>query len=1499
MSYVGMSQHIDFDNLPDPNERFELLEVIGEGTYGEVFKAKDHESERHVAIKILENISENLEEIEEEYLVLKDLSLHPNIPMFFGIYLKRGNKQEEDQAWLAMELCPFGSVTDLAQSLIRRGQKLTEVQIAYILKETIDAMVYLHKNHCMHRDIKGHNILITENGSIKVVDFGVSSHLSSTWARRNTSVGTPYWMAPEVIACEQQLDYSYDIRSDVWSLGITAIELADGEPPLSEVHPMRALFQIPRNPPPTVERPIDWTFGFNDFVSECLVKDFEARPSAKDIQQHPFMSIVPHNPEEVRRGIVMLLEDLKKKQHLVKKAPETTKKGGALKPDRKTKRTPLWLDDLASLENLTEQVFVLMTQIVERYNIYDVTCSCRTMPMSDDKIKMGLYSGKKCPVISEITREISPPACLVLPEFTYPEIIHTDTTNCIIIASQGSMGGQNAIAGPKGQPKVVGQAPNRNLEDKILQINYIMEAFGNAKTGINDNSSRFGKYLELTFTKLGKVTGAKVSVYLLEQSRVVFQGEGEESFHIFYYLHDWLEAEDKLQIYCLDKSKRDKHRYLRGANWSKERSQSNVEHFKNVEGGFKHLGFKDEELDSIYRILSAIINLGDLDFYETTDKDNQEQAAVKNVEVIKLVSELLGVDANDLTESLTSNSVVTKGEIITRNNTVLEATETRDAMAKAMYGRLFDWIVNNINRLLSFARMVYGSHLSAGLLDIFGFENFKDNSFEQLCINIANEQIQYFFNQHIFTWEQQEYMAEGIEVSIIKFADNRPVLDLFLAKPMGLLALLDEESRFPKANDQTLVSKFHDNIKSKYYNKPKGDGLNFTIQHFAGAVTYTGQHFLDKNKNFLPTEVIHLLRQSSHDVIRFLFQCPLTKTGNLYYATPRTSPGATLRKNKGDSDKGSIKGTYDSKGLASQTKAQQTVATYFRYSLMDLLQKMVNGTPHFIRCVKPNENKRANNFDRDKVKIQLKYAGVMETVRIRQHGFSHRIPFAEFLRRYCFLAFNFDERVTASKENCRLLLIRLKMDGWALGKTKVFLKYYHVEYLAKVYEKQIRRVIQVQSCVRRWLAKIKVDKEKWKIAQSILVLQKYARGWKARKQYKKTIEKNVANKAVKAPPPKKAAAPKPAAPKPAAPKPAAAKKKEEPNPVKKAKDMNQEEAAIVIQSYYRGMHARQEYGPELEARLNRLVETHCDNADEAAKALQAEGLSEEEAAGVIQKYWGKHQQMKLMKKKNAEKQSNKPKDNKCKSGTNSKRMTALIMFSQTLHMGNQEVHKYLRKQKPGIRLEEVTKPPSSYTRPEGFDKVPQMLEEQRKRGPAPPAQSRPNIKVTSADIRVSSYYDALQDELRGDSPELKPDTPWDAPMSQKAVPTRPMKSQAPQPVKVDLRQEKTSKIQQGLRSQNMITKDLISKSETTNMQAAGDLRKMLRNPKGDAPKPPRPHSPTGRRSPFGPGGGNDPGPFDFKKMLRKTNYAPTDTIRKRREGHLRDNINGYDAQYQF
>ncbi|KAG7210389.1 hypothetical protein KM043_011922 [Ampulex compressa] len=1319
MAYHGLSQHVNFDSIPDPEDRFSLEELIGEGTYGEVYSARNKESGERVAIKILENVADNIEEIEEEYLVLRDLSPHPNIPLFHGLFLKRARSaREEDQLWFVMELCTGGCVTDLVQGLKTRGSRLTDEQIAYILRETVEALIYLHGNRRMHRDVKGDNILLTEDARVKLVDFGVSSHLATTLARKNSSVGTPYWMAPEVIACEQQLNSSYDSRCDVWSVGITAIELAEGNPPLSELHPMRALFQIPRNPPPALKNPDIHTADLQDFIAECLVKDLEHRPFVSELKEHPLLTNVESVVEKVREELRALI-CRQRTEGRVFRLPEVTTRHGKLKTDRKARPEKMYMDDLAALDMLSEDAIV--DQLQHRYEQGQIYTYIGDILVAVNPFtNLGLYTGLEQKRYKGQARSDNPPHIFAVADAAYQALLHQRQNQAIVISGESGAGKTESANLLLKQLVYLSKAPNRNLEERILQINPIMEAFGNATTGINANSSRFGKYLDLTMTRGGKVTGARIAVYLLEQSRVVAQAEGERNFHIFYYMYDGLEADDRLSEFLLDSDLRRHHRYLTDHS---QTSQTHIDKFQQLKVGFKVLGFQDTDVDTVYRVLSAILHLGDIEFGEVASEDNTDnKSRVMDTAPLSRVSTLLGVEENDLLEALTSNSVMTRGETITRNNTVAEACAARDAMAKGLYGRLFDWMVNQINCLLCFSRSPNYEPLAIGLLDIFGFENFPRNSFEQLCINIANEQIQYYFNQHIFTWEQQEYMAEGIPVDLVEFSDNRPVLDMLLSKPMGLLALLDEESRFPRATNKSLIDKFHNNIKSKFYVRPKSDAICFAVHHFAGRVVYQAEGFLEKNRNFLPPEVIQLVRQSQFDMVRFLFQCPITKTGNLYSAIHENDSKKLSQSNQNTKER------YSSRGLASQSRAQQTVATYFRYSLMDLLQKMVSGSPQFVRCIKPNDSRSPRFFDKDKVVKQLRYTGVLETIRIRQNGFSHRIPFSDFLKRYCFLAFGYDERVAATRDNCRLLLVRLRMDGWALGKSKVFLKYYHVEFLSKMYEEQLKKIIMVQSCVRRWLARIRYKKQKWQFAISVVTLQRHIRGWLQRKHYLEELKKKrIAEEAV-----------------------VLQRSQSEQRAMLRGmsqcstesndldKNSRADDAAVIIQSHFRGYTIRKRFGSELEDRFKRILNDY-DNKQEAHKALLREGLKNDDAALIVQRWYKTEEKV---RKKPPTRDSIHPK----------LRQADLIQFSQNVHMKNQEVHKYLRRNKPGIRVNDIEEPPPDYTRPEGFSMVPSIM------------QYRSGLQPEGEE--TVKYYRDLKEEMSSGSDFEDDEVGWDLPLIQ-------------------------------------------------------------------------------------------------------------------------------------
>uniref|UniRef100_A0A3B3B3T4 non-specific serine/threonine protein kinase n=1 Tax=Oryzias melastigma TaxID=30732 RepID=A0A3B3B3T4_ORYME len=1009
---------IVFDNFPDPTSTWEIIETIGKGTYGKVYKVLNKKDGSKAAVKILDPI----------------------------------------------HLCNGGSVTDLAKGMLKRGDRMDEAIIAYILHEALMGLQHLHINKTIHRDVKGNNILLTTQGGIKLVDF-VSAQLTNTRLRRNTSVGTPFWMAPEqVIACEQQLDSTYDARCDVWSLGITAIELGDGDPPLSDLHPMRALFKIP-NPPPTLHQPELWSHDFNDFIS-CLIKDFELRPNVLDLLQHVFIKATVGREKILQKQLIELT-DLNQQMGAIEKTHERihTKKGGHLKMQSAADE----VEDLATLEALDENI--VTEQLQSRYSRDQIYTYVGDILIAVNPFRtMEMYTPQHTKMYIGAKRTANPPHIFAVADIAYQSMVSYNTDQCVVISGESGAGKTESAHLLVQQLTVLGKANNRTLQEKILLVNSLVEAFGNACTVINDNSSRFGKYLEMKFTCGGTVVGAKISEYLLEKSRVIHQA-GERNFHIFYYIYAGLADRKKLAHYKLSDSKTP---YLCNEHIKLGPDiVSNAfykEQFDAVEQCFKVIGFT-LELGSVYSTLAAILNSGDIEFSAVASEHQTDKSNITNMPVLENAS-LLRIRSDELQEALTSHCVVARGETIVRPNTVEKAVEVRDAMGKALYGRLFSWIVNRINALLRpDSQLEAEKGLNIGILDIFGFENFKKNSFEQLCINIANEQIQFYFNQHIFAWEQDEYLNEEVDARMIEYEDNRPLLDLFLQKPMGMLSLLDEESRFPQATDQTLV-KFEDNLKTKSFWRPKRVDLGFGIHHYAGKVIYNAAGFLAKNRETLPADIILLLRSSENELIRKLVTHPLTKT---------TDCGET---------------PYHPRETTNMKT--QTVASYFRYSLMDLLSKMVAGQPHFVRCIKPNNDRQANKFDREKVLVQLRYTGVLETAKIRRQGYSHRILFANFIK-YYLLAFNAHEEPPVTPETCAAIMDKAKLENWAMGKTKVFLKYYHVEHLNLMVQLTTQRIVLLQACVRGWLGARRYRRILKEREQSALVLQSY-RGHKVRRK---------------------------------------------------------------------------------------------------------------------------------------------------------------------------------------------------------------------------------------------------------------------------------------------------------------------------------------------------------------------------------------------------------------
>lgn len=372
------------------------------------------------------------------------------------------------------------------------------------------------------------------------------------------------------------------------------------------------------------------------------------------------------------------------------------------------------------------------------------------------------------------------------------------------------------------------------IEQQIQETNPILEAFGNAKTVKNDNSSRFGKYINIYFNSKGVIEGGNIDQYLLEKSRIVRQNKGERNYHIFYSLVTGLSADEKKH---LDLGRPSDFEYLNSGNMLTCDGRNDAVEFSDIRSAFKVLNFSDNDVWGIFTLLAAILHLGNLKF-KSLNVNNIDSSEVSDAINANRISNLLGINKAKFCEALTRKTLLVQGDKVVSPISAASAIESRDALVKALYGHIFEYIVEMINKTLHKDRPLTGG--SVGILDIFGFENFDYNSFEQLCINYANENLQQFFIKHIFKIEQEQYAKEGIIWSNINYVDNQENLDLIGQKPMNLLSLIDEESRFPKGTDLTLLSKLNSNHSAKNsYIAPKSTREHkFGVRHFAGDVQY-------------------------------------------------------------------------------------------------------------------------------------------------------------------------------------------------------------------------------------------------------------------------------------------------------------------------------------------------------------------------------------------------------------------------------------------------------------------------------------------------------------------------------------------------------------------------------------------------------------------------------------------------------------------------------------
>ncbi|CAM4661334.1 unnamed protein product [Leuciscus chuanchicus] len=709
------------------------------------------------------------------------------------------------------------------------------------------------------------------------------------------------------------------------------------------------------------------------------------------------------------------------------------------------------------------------------------------------------------------------------------------------------------------------------VERTILGAGPVLEAFGNAKTAHNNNSSRFGKFIQVNYLESGVVRGAVVEKYLLEKSRLVSREKNERNYHVFYYLLVGASEDERREFRLLQP---EEYFYLKQQNFTIEDADDLRHDFERLQQAMEMVGFLPATKRQIFSVLSAILYLGNVT-YSQKSSGREEGLDVGPPEVLSTLSDLLKVKEELLVEALTKRKTVTVNDKLILPYSHSEAITARDSMAKSLYSALFDWIVLRINHALLNKKDMEESVscLSIGVLDIFGFEDFETNSFEQFCINYANEQLQYYFNQHIFKLEQEEYQSEGITWHNIDYTDNVGCIHLISKKPTGLLYLLDEESNFPHATDKTLLAKFkQQHQQNQYFVATPVMEPAFVILHFAGKVKYQIKDFREKNTDHMRPDIVALLRSSDRAYVRQLIGMDpvamfrwgilrasvralaafneagrrwAAKTAGVVRPNSRVPLGELqrsnvpiermYRKSKNTKTKQLIpKSLLDSRslkfivGLHDRTtksllhlhkkKRPPSISAQFQTSLSKLLETLGKAEPFFIRCLRSNAEKREMCFDEALIVQQLRYTGMLETVRIRRSGYGAKYTFQEFTEQFRVLL----PKNATSLEEISSLLHKLGFDHTTcqIGKTKVYLKELERQKLQDILHKDVmQKIIFLQRWFRGKIERMDfirmrgaaiVIQRSWrrfrkeKFYQAVVLIQTAWRGFKQRAEYRKT-----------------------------------------------------------------------------------------------------------------------------------------------------------------------------------------------------------------------------------------------------------------------------------------------------------------------------------------------------------------------------------------------------------
>ncbi|XP_028311850.1 myosin-11-like isoform X1 [Gouania willdenowi] len=687
-----------------------------------------------------------------------------------------------------------------------------------------------------------------------------------------------------------------------------------------------------------------------------------------------------------------------------------------------------FLNEASVLHNLKERYF---SSLIYTYSgLFCVVVNpYKMLPIYSEKI-IDMYKGKK--------RHEVPPHIYSITDNAYRNMMQDREDQSILCTGESGAGKTENTkkviqylavvasshkvkkdANPQQQPQQ-GSLAYGELEKQLLQANPILEAFGNAKTIKNDNSSRFGKFIKLNFDVTGFLVGANIDTYLLEKSRCIRQANTERAFHIFYYMVGGAKEKMREELLLEDFGS---YRFLM-AGHVEIPGQEDDELFVETLEAMEILGFNEEERVGMLKVVSTVLQLGNV---KIEKERNSEQATMPDNTAAQKVCHLQGINVTDFTRAILTPRIKVGREVVQKAQTKQQADFAIEALAKAMYERLFRWILARVNKTLDKSKRQSSSFL--GILDIAGFEIFEDNSFEQLCINYTNERLQQLFNHTMFILEQEEYKREGIEWNFIDFGlDLQPCIELIERpnNPPGILALLDEECWFPKATDVTFVDKLLNKHGSHVkFSKPKQhkDKLMFTVLHYAGKVDYNAANWLTKNMDPLNDNVTALLNNSSSVFIQ-----------DLWKDVDRVVGLETITKMSESSAPGSTK---SKKGMF------RTVGQLYKESLGKLMTTLHNTQPNFVRCIIPNHEKRAGKMDAQLVLEQLRCNGVLEGIRICRQGFPNRIVFQEFRQRYEILAANaIPKGFMDGKQACCLMVKHLDLDTnlYRIGQSKMFFR---------------------------------------------------------------------------------------------------------------------------------------------------------------------------------------------------------------------------------------------------------------------------------------------------------------------------------------------------------------------------------------------------------------------------------------------------------------------------